>query len=293
MSLHKATLFKGVATALITPFSKGEIDYNAFGDLIEHQIESGVSALLVAGTTGECATLSLEEVHRLTSFAKQQIDGRIPLLTGCGSNSTQHAVALAKAACDAGADALLSVTPYYSKASDRGLLLHFRAIADHATRPLIIYNVPSRTGVTLSITHYRALAAHENIIGVKEASGDLALLERLCAECGDDLDVWTGNDAQTVAAMRLGAVGVISVISNLLPRAMAELCRACAVEDYRGAEERLLPLREKIDALFAEVNPIPVKYVAALKGICAAEYRLPLCPPSPELAHRLQGLFYS
>ena len=293
MSLHKATLFTGVATALITPFSNSEIDYAAFGELIDHQIESDVSALLVAGTTGECATLSVEEIYRLTSFAKKRICGRVPLLAGCGSNSTQHAIHLAEAVCEAGADALLVVTPYYCKASDRGLLLHFRAIADRATRPLILYNVPSRTGVALSMSHYRELAKHENIIGVKEASGDLSLLENLCAECGDDLDVWTGNDPQTVAAMRLGAIGVISVVSNVLPHAMVELCRLCAVKDYRVAEERLISLRERIDALFAEVNPIPVKYVAAMKGFCAAEYRLPLCPPSPELSRRLQAIFYS
>ncbi len=293
MSLHKATLFHGVATALITPFSKGSIDYAAFGELIDRQIDAGVSALLVAGTTGECATLTLEEVHQLTAFAKKRINGRVPLLTGCGSNSTQHAIDLSDAACDAGADALLVVTPYYCKASDRGLLLHFHAIADHASRPLILYNVPSRTGISFSMAHYRKLAAHENIIGIKEASGDLSLLETLCAECGDDLDVWTGNDAQTVAAMRLGAIGVISVASNVLPRAMVELCRLCLTEDYRVAEHLIASLREPIDALFAEVNPIPVKFVAALKGLCAAEYRLPLCPPSPELSRRLQALFYS
>ena len=293
MSLHKATLFTGVATALITPFSKGEIDYRAFGELIEQQIAADVSALLVGGSTGECATLTLDEVHKLTAFAKERIGGRVPLLVGCGSNSTKHATELAEAACSGGADALLAVTPYYCKASDRGLLLHFRTIADHATRPLILYNVPSRAAVSLSMQHYRALASHENIIGVKEATGDLSLLERLCAECGDELDVWTGNDQQTVGAMRLGAAGVISVASNVLPHVMVELCKLCANEHYRTAEERMLALREQIDALFAEVNPIPVKYVAALKGLCAAEYRLPLCPPSPELARRLQGLFYA
>ena len=293
MSLHKATLFTGVATALITPFSKGEIDYGAFAELIEQQIDAGVSALLVGGSTGECATLTPDELHTLTAFAKEVIGNRIPLLAGCGSNSTQHAIELAESVSDAGADALLVVTPYYCKASDRGLILHYRAIADRATRPLILYNVPSRTGVSLSLRHYRELSSHENIIGVKEASGDLSLLEALCAECGNELDVWTGNDSQTVASMRLGAIGVISVASNVLPHAMVELCRLLANKDHRTAEQRMLSLRERIDALFGEVNPIPVKYVAAMKGLCAAEYRLPLCPPSPELARRLQSLFYS
>ena len=292
MSLHKATLFNGVATALITPFSEGEIDYTALGELIEQQIDVGISALLVGGTTGESATLTPGELHRLTAFAKRRIAGRVPLLSGCGSNSTKHTIELADAASEAGADALLCVTPYYCKASERGLILHYRTVADRATRPLILYNVPSRTGVALTMTHYRALASHENIIGVKEASGDLLLLEALCAECGDEWDVWTGNDAQAVAAMRLGAAGVISVASNVMPREMVELCRLCACNDLRTAEKRLCALREQIDALFAEVNPIPVKYVAAMKGLCAAEYRLPLCPPSPELARRLQALFY-
>ena len=292
MSLHKPTLFTGVATALITPFLNGEIDYAAFGDLIDKQIEAGVGALLVAGTTGESATLTLQEHYDLTAFAKTRISGRVPLLAGCGSNSTAHALSLAHAACDAGADALLAVTPYYNKASDRGLILHYRAIADAAPRPLILYNVPSRTGFHLSMDHYRQLCLHENIVAVKEASGDLGLLEMLCAECGDLLDVYTGNDDQTVAAMKLGAEGVISVCSNVLPQEMIEICRLCREQNYRRAGTRMRELLPRIKALFGEVNPIPVKYVASLKGLCRAEYRLPLCPPSPEYSKKLQQLFY-
>ena len=292
MSLHKITLFTGAATALITPFSDGKIDFEVLGNLIELQIDAGISALLVAGTTGESATLSVRELYELTTFAKKQIRGRVPLLAGCGSNSTAHAIELAKSACDGGADALLAVTPYYNKASDRGLLLHYRALADHATRPLILYNVPSRTGFHLSMELYRELATHENIVGVKEASGDLALLEALCSECGDDLDVWTGNDPQTVAAMKLGALGVISVCANVMPRAMSELCRLCAIGDFHAANQRQRAALPMMQALFWEVNPIPVKYVASLKGLCAAEYRLPLCAPSPEVSRKLQALFY-
>jgi 4-hydroxy-tetrahydrodipicolinate synthase len=293
MNQHTSLLFEGCATALVTPFRNGELDKTAYLRILRRQIQEGADALVVAGTTGESATLTPEEHRELVSFSKERIAGRVPLLAGCGSNSTKHAIELAESVSDAGADALLVVTPYYCKASDRGLILHYRAIADRATRPLILYNVPSRTGVSLTLRHYRELSSHENIIGVKEASGDLSLLEALCAECGNELDVWTGNDTQTVASMRLGAIGVISVASNVLPHAMVELCRLLANKDHRTAEQRMLSLRERIDALFGEVNPIPVKYVAAMKGLCAAEYRLPLCPPSPELARRLQSLFYS
>lgn len=291
MSLHKTTIFTGTATALITPFLDGEIDYEALGNLIDIQIEAGVSALLVAGTTGESATISTRELHELVAYAKKRIGNRVPLLAGCGSNSTSHAIELAQSAADGGADALLAVTPYYNKASDRGLLLHYRAIADSAARPLILYNVPSRTGYHLSMELYRELAKHENIVGVKESSGDLGLLEALCAECGDDFDVYTGNDHQLVAAMKLGAQGVISVASNIIPRTVTEICRLCTVGDYRTASQRQRKALPQMQAMFWEVNPIPVKYVASLKGLCAPEYRLPLCPPAPETARRLQAMF--
>ncbi len=292
MSLCKKTVFTGVATALITPFRSGEIDYEALENLIEIQIESGVSALLVAGTTGESATLTTNEHQRLVAFAKERIAGRVPLLVGCGSNATAHAETLAKNACREGADALLVVTPYYNKASDRGLLLHYQHLAEHAERPLILYNVPSRTGFHLSMPLYRELAEHENIVAVKESSGDLGLLENLVAECGDRLDIYTGNDDQILAAMKLGALGVISVASNVLPRETVELCRLAAAGDYRLANERRQALLPRMQALFREVNPIPVKYVASLRGLCAAEYRLPLCPPSPDTSKLLQRLFY-
>ena len=291
MSLNKPTVFQGIATALITPFREGEIDYAALEGLIEMQIGAGISALLVAGTTGESATLTAREHRSVIAFAKKRIGGRVPLIAGCGSNSTAHAVELAGIACDAGADALLVVTPYYNKASERGLGLHFRAVADAASRPLILYNVPSRTGVSLSLEVYRALASHPNIVGVKEASGDLALLEQLCATCGEDFDVYTGNDDQLLAAMKLGAQGGISVCSNLFPEETMDLYRLCVNGNLRGAERLRGELLPKMRALFWEVNPIPVKYVASLMGLCEAEYRLPLCPPSLEVGRRLRKLF--
>lgn len=292
MSLHKKTIFTGVATALITPFNKGQIDYDAVARLIERQIDGSVDAILVAGTTGEGSTLSMEEYRDLVTFAKETVGGRVPLLAGCGSNATDRAVKLARDLCAAGADALLSVTPYYNKASDKGLTLHFQTIAEAISCPIILYSVPARTGVKLTMKHYRVLAEHENIVGVKEASGDLELVENLCAECGDDLDVYTGNDRQTLATYKLGGQGVISVLSNILPREMSDLCRLCAAREYRAAAQRQQALLARMDALFCEVNPIPVKYVAALKGLCAAEYRLPLCPPAPDSARFLQSLFY-
>ena len=291
MSLQKQTIFTGAATALITPFQNGEIDYPAMADLIEEQIHAGISALLVAGTTGESPVLSYAEHAALIAFAKKQIAGRVPLLAGCGSNSTANAIQLAKNACEAGADALLAVTPYYNKSSSRGIVLHYQALADAATRPLILYNVPARTGFSMTMDAYRTLAAHPNVVGVKEASGDLALLEALCAECGDRLDVYTGNDNQTVASIKLGARGVISVYSNLEPLSMIELWRLCTNGDFRLAGQRQRALLAKMNALFWEVNPIPVKYVASLRGICKNEYRLPLCPPSPETCKKLKSLF--
>ena len=289
MSLHKPTVFTGAATALITPFRDGKIDRAALAGLIEFQIAGGIAAILVAGTTGESATLDFDEHGELIAAASEIIAGRVPLLAGCGSNCTDRAARLAKIACDAGADALLAVTPYYNKASARGVLLHFRAIAEASARPVLVYNVPARTGMTLTVQTYRELAKLDRICGVKEASGDLELLGQLVTDCGEDLDIYTGNDTQTVSAMRLGARGVISVVSNLLPDRMSALCRLCADGDYRRASQILQELRPLLRVLSAEVNPIPVKYAAALRGLCLPEYRLPLTPPSPEVRRELEG----
>ena len=291
MSLCKPTVFEGVATALITPFRDGEIDYPALSSLIELQISAGVSALLVAGTTGEGSTLLAEEYRDLVAFSRECIGGRVPLLAGCGANSTARALELVRAVCDGGADALLAVTPYYNRTNDRGIIAHYQALADAATRPLMLYNVPSRTCFSLTREHYRVLAEHPNIVAVKEASVDLCLLEQVVSELGDRLDVYTGNDSQTVAAMRLGARGVISVYSNLEPRAMAELCRLCAASDYKRASARLRALLPRMNALFCEVNPIPVKFLAAEKGLCALEYRLPLAPPAADSVCALKKVF--
>lgn len=291
MSIEKQTIFKGVATALITPFYKGEIDYESLQTLIEMQIEAGVGAILLAGTTGESPTLSTREHADLVSFAARQIAGRLPLLAGCGSNFTSHACELAAAVAESGADALLAVTPYYNRTNDRGIVSHYHAIADATEKPLILYNVPARTGFSMTLSHYRELAEHPRIVAVKEASPDLSLLASLCGECGAKLDVYTGNDHHTVSAMRLGAAGVISVYSNVAPRKMTEICRLCAAGDWRLAYARQKQALPAMQALFWETNPIPVKHVAASMGLCRAEYRLPLCAPTPDIARRLGEIF--
>ncbi len=290
MSLRKKTVFRGIATALITPFSPEGIDFRSMGRLIEWQIEAGADALLVAGTTGECSTLTYAEHHDLIAFAKRQIRGRVPLLAGCGSNVTERAVEMARAASHAGADALLAVTPYYNKASHTGLILHYRAIADASHRPLMLYNVPSRTGVNMTMEQYKALSEHPNIVGVKEASGDLCLLERLVRECGDGLDIYTGNDDQLLPALKLGAAGGISVCSNLMPRETGDICRLYWSGEEKAAGDLagdLLPLQ---NALFAETNPIPVKYAMAQRGFCKPLWRLPLYAPTDETKKRIDAL---
>ena len=291
MSIEKQTIFKGVATALITPFYKGEIDYETLQNLIEMQIDAGVGAILVAGTTGESPTLSVREHAELVSFAARQIGGRLPLLAGCGSNSTARACELASAVAENGADALLAVTPYYNRSNDRGIVAHYHALADATEKPLMLYNVPARTGFSMTLSHYRELAEHPSIVAVKEASPDLSLLGNLCGECGTKLDVYTGNDHHTVSAMRLGASGVISVYSNVFPRKMTEIYRLCAAGDWKLAYQRQKQALAGMQALFWETNPIPVKHVMAGMGLCRAEYRLPLCSPASDTARRLSELF--
>ena len=291
MSIEKQTIFKGVCTALITPFYKGEIDYESLQKLIERQIEAGVGAILLAGTTGESPTLSVREHAELVSFAAKQIAGRLPLLAGCGSNSTAHACELATAVAEGGADALLAVTPYYNRTNDRGIVAHYHALADATKKPLILYNVPARTGFSMTLSHYRELAEHPSIVAVKEASPDLSLLGSLCGECSSTLDVYTGNDHHTVSAMRLGASGVISVYSNVFPRKMTEICRLCSAGDWKLAYKRQQQALAGMQALFWETNPIPVKHVMAGMGLCGADYRLPLCAPAPDTARRLGEVF--
>lgn len=280
MPKHDLPLFRGAATALITPFRDGKVDFPALRHLIEFQISEGIDALVIAGTTGEAPTLSDDEHHTVLTFAAEVACGRVPMIAGTGSNDTHHAVEMSKFACACGYDALLLVTPYYNRATEAGLIQSYLTVAESVDKPIILYNVPSRTGVKLTMPVYRALADHPNIVAVKEASGDLGAVARLVSELGDRLAVYSGNDDVIIPVMSLGGLGVISVLSNLLPRETSEMCHKYLGGDTKGAatdQLRMLPL---INALFAEVNPIPVKCAAAMMGLCREEYRLPLCTPS-------------
>ncbi len=286
----KHELFSGVCTALVTPFLDGKLDLEAMRELIELQVESGVSALCVAGTTGECATLGEREFCRLVSYTLEKVDGRLPVVVGVGTPSTEQSCRRASFASAAGADLLLAVTPYYNKGTPEGLVRHYHAIAEAGDIPVIVYNVPSRTGVDLDVSLYRRIAAHPGIAAVKEAGGGFERLLELIGELGDRIAVYTGNDQAILTAIALGAKGVISVLSNLLPRETVELTQAALdgkMIAAREAQYRLLPL---IRALFSETNPAPVKCALELCGLLSGELRLPLSPVSTELRERLAFL---
>lgn len=287
MLQHKRPIFRGAATALITPFRNGEIDFPALRHLIEFQIAEGIDALVAVGTTGEAPTLSDREHQACLAFAAEVVNGRVPLIAGTGSNDTHHAVEMSKFACSCGCDALLLVSPYYNRATEEGLIKSYRTIADSVDKPVILYNVPSRTGVKLTMPVYRALSDHPNIVAVKEASGDLGAVAQLAAELGDRLAIYSGNDDVTVPVMSLGGIGCISVLSNLMPRRTSDMCHKYLGGDTGGAARDQLELLPLINALFAEVNPIPVKCAAAMMGLCQEQYRLPLCPPTETTRQKL------
>ena len=280
MREHHKPIFKGCATALITPFRDGEVDYFAMGELIERQIAGGVSALVICGTTGEASTLSVYEHLKCIDFAVRYVDGRIPVIAGSGSNCTKKSMQISKKAAELGADALLVVTPYYNKASDDGLVAHFESIADVSSAPIILYNVPSRTGVNIPLSVYSRLSQNENIIGVKEASGNLSAIASLVAECGERLDVYSGNDDQILPILSLGGLGVISVASNISPNNIEMICKNYFSNETVLAKRMQLELMDLINVLFCEVNPIPTKYALSLMGLCDGELRLPLCEPA-------------
>lgn len=272
----KNTVFKGAATAIITPFKNGEIDYESFGRLIDWQIEEGIAAIVAVGTTGEGSTLTDKEHKEAIKFCVDKVAGRVPVIAGTGSNDVAYAIELTKYSCEVGADAMLLVTPYYNKATQKGLVASFKAVADASTKPCILYNVPSRTGCNLLPSTVLELAEHPNIVGIKEASGNISQIAELCALVGDKIDVYSGNDDQIVPVLSLGGVGVISVLSNVMPAATQKMCDdylSGNVEEARKAQLSLLPL---VNALFCEVNPIPVKAAMAAMGYCENSLRLPL-----------------
>lgn len=273
----KSPLFRGCATAIITPFTSDSVDIDAFRKLIDWQIDSGINAIVVCGTTGEASTMSYAERMRVIDTAVRQADGRIPIIAGTGSNSTETAITLSKDAAQAGADGLLLVTPYYNKATQDGLIRHYAYIADHVSKPIILYNVPSRTGVCCTAETYRTLSSHPNIIGVKEASGNQNLVQKTIDLCPGDFYVWSGNDDETAATMLLGGIGVISVVSNVVPSMMVALTNACLAGNFSEAGRLQVKLRKLADVLFREVNPIPVKTALSIMGLCEEAFRLPLC----------------
>ena len=277
MSKQKKTIFTGAATAIVTPFSQGQVDYASFGRIIEDQIAKKIDAIVVAGTTGEAATLTHEEHCECIRFVVEKVAGRVPVIAGTGSNDTAYGIELSKYACEVGADALLLVTPYYNKATPKGLIKNFLETAEQTDKPIILYNVPSRTGCNITLPVYKELAKHERIVAVKEASGNLSAIAELFAECGDSLDVYSGNDDQIVPIMSLGGKGVISVLSNVLPEETHQMTQLCLDGNFKGAAAMQLEYLKLINTLFCEVNPIPVKTAMAELGWCSDEMRLPLC----------------
>lgn len=275
--MSKKTIFKGAATALITPFKDGKVDFVALGSLIDRQIDYGIDALVVCGTTGESCTLSDSEHRAVLDFALKRADRKVPMIAGTGSNDTAHAVEMSKYAAGLGYDGLLVVTPYYNKATERGLIKSYVTIADASPCPIILYNVPSRTACNITLPVYRELAKHENIVAVKEASGSISQIAELICECGDLLDIYSGNDDQTLPILSLGGSGVISVVSNIIPREMSELCHKWFdgdIKECRRLHEKYFKLMKM---MFCEVNPIPVKTACKIMELCSAEMRLPMC----------------
>lgn len=280
----KTPIFEGIATALITPITESGIDYEAFGRLIDWQIDEGVNALVICGTTGESSTLTDGEHREAIAYAVKRAAHRVPIIAGTGSNDTSYALSLTDFSCKAGADGVLVVTPYYNKATQNGLVQMFSKIADVSSVPVILYNVPSRTGVNIAPATVKELSKHPNISGIKEAGGNISAVAEIAALCGDDINIYSGNDDQTVPIMSLGGKGCISVLSNVLPRQSAELCAKMLKGDVKGAAEMQLKYLPLINALFSEVNPIPVKAAMAAMGWCEDYLRLPLTPMEP--AHR-------
>ncbi len=287
--MMKTPLFKGSCTALITPLNEHGIDYEQLKKNIDFQFENGTAAIVICGTTGENAVQSQEEHDELVRVAVNHTAGRMKVIAGIGSNNTLHALRNAQNAKAVGADGVLMVTPYYNKSTQKGLVEHFRYVADRADIPMILYNVPSRTGIGIAAETYKALSEHPNINGVKEASGDFTLIGKTRALCGDDLYIWSGNDDNTVPMMAMGALGVISVASNLLPGALAKLCALCLEGDYKAASELYAKYAALFAALFIETNPIPVKTAMRLCGLDSGLMRLPLTDMSEEHLAVLQS----
>lgn len=278
----KKTIFTGMASAIITPMTADGIDYEALGRMLEFQIESGINAIVVMGTTGENATIEPADQAEVIRYTVQKVAGRVPVIAGTGTNDTSHVLNNTRSACQAGADAVLVVTPYYNKATQNGLIAHFTKVADESSVPVIIYNVPGRTGCNLLPKTLAKLAEHPNIVAVKEASGNVDQAVEIMALCGDKLDLYSGEDSLTVPLMAMGAAGTISVLSNVIPREAVAMTDACLAGNYPAAAAMQCKFLPLIRALFSEVNPIPAKAALSAMGYGEEHLRLPLTPMEPQ-----------
>lgn len=287
--MFKTPIFKGSCTAIVTPFGENGVDYDRMAELIDYQYDNGTSAIVVCGTTGENATMSRYEHEELIEFVCRYNDKRMKIIAGIGSNDTAKALGFAKCALRCDADGVLMVTPYYNKATQAGLIKHFTYVADRIDLPMIVYNVPSRTSIGIKLETYKELSKHPNINGVKEASGDFSLFAATRSECGNDLFIWSGNDDNTVPMMSLGALGVISVASNIVPAVVAKLCSLCLEGDFQQAQQLYFKYSRLFSELFIETNPIPVKAAMKLIGLDCGPLRLPLTEISKSNLDRLAG----
>ncbi len=284
----KDVIFQGAGVAIITPFTEDGVNYEELGRIIEDQIAGGTDSIVITGTTGESATMTDEEHKEAIRYTVEKVNGRIPVVAGTGSNETAYAVQLSQYAEKVGADGLLLVTPYYNKCTQKGLIKHFTTIADAVNIPVILYNVPSRTGVKIQVDTFAELAKHPRIVGVKEASGDLSSIIRIRQACGDDLAIYSGNDDQIVPILSIGGKGVISVLSNVAPKQAHDICQLYFDGKVKEAAELQIEYMDLISELFSEVNPIPVKAAMRLEGYAAGPLRLPLTEIEPEHLENLK-----
>lgn len=273
------SIFKGTATALITPFKDDKIDYVSMGRLVQWQLNQGIDALVVCGTTGESSTMSATERINLVKFVIDLVKKRVPVIAGTGTNNTKFTINLSKEMQNIGADGLLIVTPYYNKCTDSGLIKHYEAIADQVSLPIIMYSVPSRTGVNISPSVVKVLSAHPNIAAIKEASGNISQICASSMYISDSFDIYSGNDDQTVPIMSLGGIGCISTVSNIIPARYSTMTQNYLSGKVDEAAKEQVQIKPLIDSMFSEVNPVPIKYALSLMGMCYPEYRLPLCIP--------------
>ncbi|MBQ2707838.1 MAG: 4-hydroxy-tetrahydrodipicolinate synthase [Clostridia bacterium] len=274
--MQKNTVFTGAAVAIVTPFTNNQVNYDQLGALIERQIAGSTDAIVICGTTGEASTLTDEEHRECIRYCVEKVAGRVPVIAGTGSNDTDYAIDLSKYACEVGADALLLVTPYYNKATPKGLVKSFLAVADATDKPIILYNVPGRTGCSITLPVYKELAKHERIVSTKEASGIISAIAEIAAEV-PELDIYSGNDDQIVPLLALGAKGVISVLSNVVPKETHDIVALFLEGKVKESAKLQLELLKLANTLFCEVNPVPVKTAMAMMGFCSEEMRLPLC----------------